>query len=220
MSQPWIKPQWAGEAGDGVWVPRPTGDRAPRSRGVMRLCFRKMGLAVVSSRWEVGRLKGKRRSSPQRECCQQEWGKGRFSLWRRGIKVTKQIRVTRNVMESLRKLDEFGRCLFFILFYFLNKSVMHSFHTYECKGTVNVSGRHTNSHLLSLQTSFFHLTFKTLCNPTPVFSSSFCISVHPLQPNFTIHPWNHPQTSWPVSRVFTICFHVRCHVHLHSSSLQ
>ena len=167
----------------------------------------------------MGRLKAKRRSSPQRECCQQEWEKGRFSLWRRGIKVSKQIRVTRNVMESLRRLDEFGRCLFFILFYF-NKSVMHSFHTYECKGTVNGSGRHRNSHLLSLQTSFFHLTFKTLCNPTPVFSSSFCILVHPLQPNFTIHPWNHPQTSWPISWVFTISSHVRCRVHLHSSSLQ
>ena len=73
---------------------------------------------------------------------------------------------------------------------------MHSFHTYECKGIVNVSGRHTNSHLLSLQTSFFHLTFKLLCSPT---------RFHPLQSNCAAHPWTHPRVSRPVSGLLTKC---------------
>lgn len=137
------------------WRPGPTGRR--KHTWCEGHCFRKWGLAVVSAakRWESERVnKDAKRVDSAYEG--------------ERIKVTKQIRVTRNVMEPLRKLDEFGRCLLFI--YFFNKSVMHSFHTYECKGTVNVSGKHTNSHLLSLQTSFFNLTFKLLCNPTPVFS--------------------------------------------------
>lgn len=159
----------------------------------------------------MGRLKGNQRSSPQRERCQRGREKVDSAYEGERTKVTKQIRVTRNVMEPLRKLDEFGRCLFFFL---NNKLVMHSFHTYECKGIVNVSGKHTNSHLLSLQTSFFHLTVKLLCSPTRFLLKLlyFCSS--------TTIKLRYPPLEPPTDEPACLPLADHCCIHLHSHSLQ
>lgn len=221
MSQPRIKPQTVSRREERETACESWDLQAPpvtaSTRGMRKHCFRKVGLAVVSAGKRRGGWKGIRDQVLKENGVSEDGKRVDSSYEGERIKVTKQIRVTRNVMEPLRKLDEFGRCLFF--FFFNNKSVMHSFHTYECKGIVNVSGRHTNSHLLSLQTSFFHLTFKLLCSPTRFllkllyFCSSTTIKLRypPLEPP-TDEPACLPLAD-QVSRV-------HCCVHLHSHSLQ
>lgn len=77
------------------------------------------------------------------------------------------------MMVPLRKLDESGRSFFFY------KSVMHSFHTYEFKVTVNISGRHTNFHLLPLQpVSFIWPSRPSVTQPLSSLQASVFLFIH------------------------------------------
>lgn len=172
----------------------------------MKYCFRKMYLAagIQQMRWEgwkqANELDGyvslRTKSQKQTGVSQDEervdsGNEGRIKL----RLSSKSQSLTRSIMVPMRELDASGR-----LFVFLNQWCTLSIHV-KFKVTVAISGRQTaqvhthiyictGSHCKLLATYSFHLAFKALCNPTPIISSNFSISVHLLQPNCASHSSN------------------------------
>lgn len=104
MSQPQIKPQT---------VARRSGRRpvSPETLQAPPVTASTRGMSTALGRWawqwfsrQSEEAERESETSPQRERCQRGWERVDSSYEGEKLKVTKQIRVTRNVIEPLRKL--------------------------------------------------------------------------------------------------------------------